>query len=276
MNIELVSEESVQLDAIPFRTQLIGDQIIPLHTHTYYEFFYITSGSVKHYFNGQVQTLTTGDLYMIKPRDTHTFFPRESCHTHRDILISIPMWKSLCDYIHLDLSNTLLPSQQKISLSPLGVDSLENLLSCFQENCINNPNPCQNPFSYIIMVKLAENFLLLKEKNQASPPAWFLQLINYIGQPDFFTSGQKDIFKELHYSREYICRVFKMHLQETPTGYINHKRLDYAASLLCHTDKTVEEICFESGFNNLSYFNRIFKNRFKVTPPSKFRHSFFS
>lgn len=123
------------------------------------------------------------------------------------------------------------------------------------------------------MVKLAEKFLLLKDKSQTAPPAWFLQLINRMAQPDFFTSDRTDIFKELHYSQEYICRIFKMHLQETPTSYINHKRLDFAAFLLCHTDKTIKEVCYESGFNNLAYFNRLFKNRFKITP-SKFRHSF--
>lgn len=133
MNIELFSERRAQIDTIPFRNQLIGDAYSPFHTHTYYEFFYIISGSVTHYFNGLTQSLTVGDLYMIKPGDTHMFFTEEFSHTHRDILISPQMWKFLCDFIHLDLSNTLLPSQQKINISPMGVESFENLLSHFQK-----------------------------------------------------------------------------------------------------------------------------------------------
>lgn len=48
--------------------------------------------------------------------------------------------------------------------------------------------------------------------------------------------------------------------------FLVEKRVSYACKMLLETECTVREICFESGFNNLSNFNRLFKKYKKVTP----------
>lgn len=49
-------------------------------------------------------------------------------------------------------------------------------------------------------------------------------------------------------------------------------RLTKAAAMLVKTDKSIEEIAFQSGFNSLSYFSRSFKEIYKI-PPIKYRLS---
>ena len=56
----------------------------------------------------------------------------------------------------------------------------------------------------------------------------------------------------------------------TVTDFLNHHRLSHAAHLLATTDDTVTLIADLSGFNNRSYFNRLFRERYKLTP-SEFR-----
>ncbi len=56
-----------------------------------------------------------------------------------------------------------------------------------------------------------------------------------------------------------LSRFFKLRSGKTVTDYIIDIRLGHASRLLVDTTNTVTEICFESGFNNLSNFNRIFK-----------------
>jgi AraC family cel operon transcriptional repressor len=58
----------------------------------------------------------------------------------------------------------------------------------------------------------------------------------------------------------------KKYLQQTATDFINHLRLDYAANLLYHTDFPIIKVAFESGFNNLSHFNHLFKKKDRITP----------
>ena len=52
----------------------------------------------------------------------------------------------------------------------------------------------------------------------------------------------------------------------TVTDFLNHHRLSHAAHLLATTDDAVTLIADLSGFNNRSYFNRLFRERYKLTP----------
>lgn len=65
-------------------------------------------------------------------------------------------------------------------------------------------------------------------------------------------------------------RFFKKITNQTVTDYILDVRLGNAIRNLVDTDKTVSEICYESGFNNLSNFNRLFKKK-KGYSPKEFR-----
>lgn len=62
------------------------------------------------------------------------------------------------------------------------------------------------------------------------------------------------------------CRYFKQHTRKTYLDFLNEYRISQACRLLMETDKAVSEVCYESGFNNLSNFNRKFKAVMGVTP----------
>jgi AraC-like DNA-binding protein len=68
-------------------------------------------------------------------------------------------------------------------------------------------------------------------------------------------------------------RFFKLHTGRNLSEYIIEQRLGYASRLLVDTSKGVAEISYQSGFNNLSNFNRIFKKR-KGCSPSEFRENY--
>ena len=68
-------------------------------------------------------------------------------------------------------------------------------------------------------------------------------------------------------------RFFKIRTGKTLSDYIIDIRLGYAARQLVDTTTSVVEICYESGFNNVSNFNRIFKKR-KGCSPTMFRENY--
>ena len=70
-----------------------------------------------------------------------------------------------------------------------------------------------------------------------------------------------------------ILQVKKLHTGRNLSDYIIDIRLGYAARLLVDTSRSVSEISFDCGFNNLSNFNRIFKRK-KSCSPTEFRENY--
>ena len=68
-------------------------------------------------------------------------------------------------------------------------------------------------------------------------------------------------------------RFFKLHTGRNLTDYIIDIRLGMASRLLVDTSRSVSEISFDCGFNNLSNFNRIFKKK-KNCSPTEFRENY--
>ncbi len=68
-------------------------------------------------------------------------------------------------------------------------------------------------------------------------------------------------------------RFFKLRTGKNLSDYIIDIRLGYASRLLVDSTMSVAEICYESGFNNLSNFNRIFKKKKQISP-KEFRENY--
>lgn len=65
-------------------------------------------------------------------------------------------------------------------------------------------------------------------------------------------------------------RLFRRHTGMSYVQYVQRLRVDHACHLLMSTGRSVADICYEAGFNNLSNFNRRFLAH-KGMPPSRFR-----
>lgn len=73
-------------------------------------------------------------------------------------------------------------------------------------------------------------------------------------------------------SPRYFCRVFKSMTGRTPIEYVNYYRVETACQMLITTGESVTDIALNCGFNDMSYFSKIFK-KLKGISPSKFRQA---
>lgn len=69
------------------------------------------------------------------------------------------------------------------------------------------------------------------------------------------------------------CRYFKKITNKTFTQFVNEYRITHSLKLLAEQPMSITEVCFESGFNNFSYFNKTFKEYVKKSP-SQYRKEF--
>jgi YesN/AraC family two-component response regulator len=70
----------------------------------------------------------------------------------------------------------------------------------------------------------------------------------------------------LHLTDTSFCRFFQKHTQKTFKQVLNEYRVTQACKLLSFTDKSIENIAYETGYNNQSFFNRVFKEVMHTTP----------
>jgi len=68
------------------------------------------------------------------------------------------------------------------------------------------------------------------------------------------------------------CKYFKKITRKTFMDVVIEYRLNYATKQLVYTDKPVSHICFESGFNDIAHFSRMFKQKMKSTPMAYRKH----
>ena len=80
-------------------------------------------------------------------------------------------------------------------------------------------------------------------------------------------TGQKDISAAAKALKNFAAEFDKLKLK---FGYLNNQRLHRAAELLIYSNLSLLDICFKVGFDNPSYFHRLFK-QFHGTTPSGYR-----
>ncbi|MBN8682101.1 MAG: AraC family transcriptional regulator [Chitinophagales bacterium] len=74
-------------------------------------------------------------------------------------------------------------------------------------------------------------------------------------------------------SQTHFFRCFKNELGISPVDFINAERIKQAKNLLQNPKLSINDVCYACGFNNVSYFNKIFKRATRLTP-SEFRQRY--
>lgn len=76
----------------------------------------------------------------------------------------------------------------------------------------------------------------------------------------------KEAADKLNISEAAFYKFIKKQTKKTYTQIINEVRINHATKLLMTSEKSIAQVCFESGYNNISYFNRKFKEIMGQTP----------
>jgi AraC-like DNA-binding protein len=92
------------------------------------------------------------------------------------------------------------------------------------------------------------------------------RIINFISNNFTKEISLDELALEAAMTPSSLCRFFKNRTNKTIFQFINEFRISKACQMLIPGNKSVSEICFESGFNSLTTFNRVFKELKKNTP----------
>ena len=231
------------------------------HYQTYYEITLIIDGEIKNDTTSTSNIIKRNDIILMKKNIFHE-------------LVTINENISL-KYINLAFSDKIMNRVQTIfgGLHLINDTVIGHLSDEKSRKLINNYNDINLNDSYYELNKDIELFLyqMIKEliyhqsKDTNIYPNWFKSLLLEIQDLNKIKET-KDIFIISPYSKQYTIKKFHEYLNMTPSQYLNKKKIDKAIELLLSTELSILNIAFECGFNNIEYFDKIFKKTMGLTP----------
>lgn len=98
-------------------------------------------------------------------------------------------------------------------------------------------------------------------------------IVNYVNTHITSHITLRQVAEELGFTPSYFCRFFKASTGLTFVEYLNHHRINNAIALLINSSMSITEIAYEVGFEDLSYFIKVFKKE-KIYSPTSYRKKF--
>lgn len=138
---------------------------------------------------------------------------------------------------------------------PIPESVLENKFKELLFNIFSNP---KNKHILAYILKIVDRY---------QTPIWEVMEGNY-----WYDLKLQDFANLSNRSLSTFKRDFKKHYQTTPGKWLTNRRLQRAKAFLETTDKTVGQVVYECGFENLSHFSRVFKKKFHISPSAFQKH----
>lgn len=250
----------------------------PRHTHNYIEVIYMCAGSTHHVIDGEDIILRKGELLFLNQKAKQEIYPAG----REDIAVNFIVLPEFFDY------GLKMMEVEENQLRDFIVDCLkgENKESGYLHFKVSEVLPVQNLLENLIWTILNRQ-PNKRSINQVTMGLLFLQLMNHMDKMETNqnSEGQKLVIRTLSYIEEHyregslaeladslhydVCWLSKEIRKctgRTYTELLQNKRLNQAAYLLCNTGLSVMDVSFACGYENISYFHRIFQARYNMTP----------
>lgn len=236
-----------------------------LHTHTFYEFVYIVSGSCVHEINGEKTELRTGDFVFITPQASHRFLSQTQ---NTDVIVLSVIQSELKKLFAIyEISDfPILHSVIKLSIEKrkMLLSLCENIVFAEAKECIKDLRIISNQMFLFCIETVSQN---------TEMPPYFAEILDKMQDISYFSEGVPAFLKLSGYSHSQLCRLTQKHLDITPTEWINQIRMSHAYKLIIYSDIDYETICDTVGFKSFSYFSKLVKEYFGCSA-SKLRKNF--
>jgi AraC family cel operon transcriptional repressor len=242
----------------------------PLHTHDFYELFYILEHTVSHNIDGVTQVLSAGDLLMVRAEDCHSL----SGKRFHMINVAFPaeVWRSYCHLAGLEdsafLNPALPPPMVRVSEA-----QREECAAIFGRVLQTFQQTPRGRYARLALCRFWATVLDFFEPHEEAAtlpdtkhPAWLSVACRAMYEEENLRVGLPRFVEASGVTRAHLTRTLKLYRQQTPTEFINEVRLQHAAMLLATTPADILDVAADCGFENISYFYRRFRKQFGKSP----------
>lgn len=240
-----------------------------MHYHNYYEIFLTLDDGIVHTVNGTEQALSRGTLVFIRMQDTHTFLYAPVPFRFVNLTFDAETMELLFQYL-----TDAFPSEQllkasyppAVTLSPLEQKALMRQLMQLNTVGWDDKKQLKLQMRVVLAGIFSKYFGSYRGAEEPYMPQWLAALCEQMKKPEHFTAGISAMQALAQKSPEHISRCMRKYLNMTPTAFVNDLRVNYAANRLINSRVSILDLCYECGFQNVSWFYAYFKKRYGMSP----------
>ncbi|NCO85353.1 MAG: AraC family transcriptional regulator [Rhodobacterales bacterium] len=236
-----------------------------LHGHDFNELFWVQNGQVRHHLPNGVTELAEGHLLFVRPGDRHALQGRGQ----DALVVSVTLHPDLIAGLaarHPTLAGRFFWSA---AAAPVQIVRDSRQMAEINQAALRLERGARDALA-------AEAFLLpLLASAQdgmadlpASAPDWLAAACAAAMDPRVFREGAAGFARVAGRAHPHVSRTARRYLGQSPSDYVNARRMDYAARRLTGTADSLAEIAADCGIPNLSHFHKLFRASHGTTPAS--------
>lgn len=246
----------------------------PTHTHSYIECAYVISGSVTHIINSKEVVVNEGDFIIFTTESSHAI---QACSTN-DIAINfivkpifISQMLETCSG-NKDLSHFITQTQlQNPKHHYYHFKAIPDNLKAIVHTMINHyfsndlPQGIHLLFSYVLIELFTKNLILQQHHSPYDTEYLILYTKQYI-EKEYYNGSLETLSNLLNTNYSYLSSCIKKEFGKSFKQLQQQKRLDVALTLIQKSQLPVKEIAFMVGYENMTFFYKIFKQQYSKNP----------
>ncbi len=228
------------------------------HLHEFYEVILLIKGMVTHKINGRDCEMLKGDCVILTPKDKHSFTAQSD-----DVkLIGL----SVSSEEFLPFSNAF-GVNFRTSGEPKMFSCLNRLndLEAQATRCCNVTDDNENK---LLLSMLLNVYKAVPMTDELNIPVALSNAVCQMESADNLKQGVDGLVRLSNYSYPHLYRLMKKYYGLTPHEFVLRLKLDTAYSLLIQSDNSVEDVAEGVGFMSVNHFNKVFSEKFGITPAS--------
>ena len=250
----------------------------PAHRHNFVEVLYVCEGSLTNIIDGKKVVVNKGELLFLNQFTKHEILKAGQ----NDIAINFMVLPEFFDVAYSMtgndnmladfLVNVLRQDDERgeyLHFKVAEVLQIQNLL----ENMIYSLVTGKGDQNRINQTTMGLIFLYLLESVQYAEmrlPNQYENMISmttldYIEQ-QYRTATLTELCEQLHLPMHVLSKMIRKNTGFNFKELLQRKRLSKAAELMCETDLPISDVIAAVGYENGSYFHRVFKERYNMTP----------
>lgn len=265
-------------------------EVIPAHTHDFMELVYVAGGSGSHEMAGRRYELSTGDVFILEPNVYHSYagseeedaivynvlFDLDFLKQEFEVLQQMP---AFVDFFYL--APFLRRNAAFVGYHPL-LEHQRHVLEANLQTILREFLEKEDAYQLLIKTRLIECLVLLSRFHRDNQR----DVLPAAGSADMSEETYMNAiarFVELHYNQpitlEQLSRISSMSVSsftakfkklhgQSLISYKQSVQIRHACELLDRTSRKVLDIAHETGFNDISFFNKVFRKHTGLSPRS--------